>query len=79
MPVPSGPRANLVVVEPDLTFGLFETGFNGPARAGNPHQFRERRHLRRECQIEGELAWRGDLAADQQALLPAGSGLGAIR
>jgi hypothetical protein len=43
------------VIEPELTFRFFKAGFEGPAQAGDADQFRERRRLRRERQIEGEL------------------------
>jgi hypothetical protein len=71
VPVPTRPGAHFVVVKPNLALGLLKAGLNRPARASYPHQLGKWRRLRRQGQIKGDLVRLGDLAPDQQALLPA--------
>ena len=78
VPVPAGPGADLVLVQPDLALGGLEAGLDRPARPGHPHQRGEVRALGRQRQVEGQLVRLVELAPDQQALRPAGRGAAAV-
>ena len=73
--MPAGPRAHLVLVQPNLALGCFKTRFDGPARACHPDQIGQAGRLGRQRQIKGEYLGMRQLAADQQPLAPAARGI----
>jgi hypothetical protein len=76
--VPPGPASDLVLIEADLALGGLKAGLDGPAPAGHPHQLGQAGACGCKRQVEGERIRLGDLAPDQEALLPAGGGVGPV-
>jgi hypothetical protein len=74
MAVPAGPRAHLVLVQPHFPLGHLKAVLDGSAQSRLPHQFGQRCRRQGEGEIKGEVLRLVDLAADQQALVPAGRG-----
>src|SRR3954466_15704748 len=53
--VPTGPGADLVLVEPDLALGRLEALLSGPARPRHSHEIGQRRSGRGRGEIERQL------------------------
>src|SRR6266487_2809713 len=70
MVVPAHPAADLVLVEPDLAFGLFEAGLDRPATRGDLPQHEQRHPWWGVGQVQLELAAIG-VASEQGGQLAA--------
>ena len=67
-----------MLVEAAFAFRCLKASLNGPVRTGHPAQMSQGALLRIERRLEGELVRPGDLAPDQDALLPAKCGGGPL-
>lgn len=65
--VPGRPGADLVLVQPDLSFSGLKAGLDGPPGSRDAHQCADRGIFGGEGQVVGQLVRLGDGAADQQA------------
>jgi len=86
MPIPAGPTAHLILVQPNRAFGDVEAFLDGPAHADNPHQRGRggggwgKRHVGRQAARVAETApndqvwvwWTGGLSWRHRARYAAG-------
>ena len=64
--MPAQPTAQFVLVQTDFAFGFFKNDFNRPTHATNTHQFADSNRGGSVAEVEFELAWIIQIAANDQ-------------